>query len=53
VSAAGSFAAGARASLPVVLGYLSIGFAAGIVQKAAGLSEIGRASCRERVLTSV
>jgi 4-azaleucine resistance transporter AzlC len=32
------FAAGTRASLPVVLGYLSIGFAAGIVQKAAGLS---------------
>lgn len=34
----GQFAAGVRASLPVVLGYLSIGFAAGIVQKAAGLS---------------
>jgi 4-azaleucine resistance transporter AzlC len=38
VSPAGSFAAGVRASLPVVLGYLSIGFAAGIVQRAAGLS---------------
>ncbi len=32
------FAAGARAGLPVVLGYLSIGFAAGVVQRAAGLS---------------
>ncbi|MBI2318717.1 MAG: AzlC family ABC transporter permease [Betaproteobacteria bacterium] len=32
------FAAGARAALPVVLGYLSIGFAAGVVQRAAGLS---------------
>ncbi len=31
-------AAGARAGLPVVLGYLSIGFAAGVVQRAAGLS---------------
>lgn len=33
-----AFAAGARAGLPVVLGYLSIGFAAGVVQRAAGLS---------------
>lgn len=33
-----SFAAGARAGLPVVLGYLSIGFAAGVVERAAGLS---------------
>ena len=32
------FSAGARAGLPVVLGYLSIGFAAGVVQRAAGLS---------------
>jgi 4-azaleucine resistance transporter AzlC len=32
------FGAGARAGLPVVLGYLSIGFAAGVVQRAAGLS---------------
>jgi 4-azaleucine resistance transporter AzlC len=32
------FAAGSRAALPVVLGYLSIGFAAGVVQRAAGLS---------------
>jgi 4-azaleucine resistance transporter AzlC len=32
------FAAGARAGLPVVLGYLSIGFAAGVVQRASGLS---------------
>jgi 4-azaleucine resistance transporter AzlC len=32
------FRAGARAALPVVLGYLSIGFAAGVVQRAAGLS---------------
>jgi 4-azaleucine resistance transporter AzlC len=31
-------AAGARAGLPVVLGYLSIGFAAGVVERAAGLS---------------
>lgn len=34
----GGFAGGARAGLPVVLGYLSIGFAAGVVQRAAGLS---------------
>jgi 4-azaleucine resistance transporter AzlC len=32
------FAAGARASLPVVLGYLGIGFAAGVVERAAGMS---------------
>ena len=32
------FAAGARAGLPVVLGFLSIGFAAGVVQRTAGLS---------------
>ena len=29
-----SFAAGARAGLPVVLGYLGIGFAAGVVERA-------------------
>jgi 4-azaleucine resistance transporter AzlC len=34
----GGFFGGARAGLPVVLGYLSIGFAAGVVQRAAGLS---------------
>ena len=34
----GGFIDGARAGLPVVLGYLSIGFAAGVVQRAAGLS---------------
>jgi predicted branched-subunit amino acid permease len=33
-----SFGAGARAGLPVVLGYLGIGFAAGVVERAAGLS---------------
>lgn len=33
-----SFRAGARASLPVALGYLGIGFAAGVVERAAGLS---------------
>lgn len=33
-----SFAAGARAGLPVVLGYLGIGLAAGVVERAAGLS---------------
>jgi 4-azaleucine resistance transporter AzlC len=38
-SAAG-FAAGARAALPVVLGYLSIGFAAGVVERAAGLGVV-------------
>ena len=32
------FASGARTGLPVVLGYLSIGFAAGVVQRASGLS---------------
>lgn len=32
------FVGGARAGLPVVLGYVSIGFAAGVVQRAAGLS---------------
>lgn len=33
-----TFAAGARAGLPVVLGYLGIGFAAGVVERAAGFS---------------
>jgi 4-azaleucine resistance transporter AzlC len=33
-----SFREGLRASLPVVLGYLGIGFAAGVVERAAGLS---------------
>lgn len=33
-----TFAAGARAGLPVVLGYLGIGVAAGVVERAAGLS---------------
>lgn len=33
-----TFAAGARAGLPVVLGYLGIGLAAGVVERAAGLS---------------
>src|SRR4051812_40791904 len=33
-----TFAAGAKAGLPVVLGYLGIGVAAGIVERAAGLS---------------
>jgi 4-azaleucine resistance transporter AzlC len=33
-----ALASGARAGLPVVLGYLSIGFAAGGVQRASGLS---------------
>ena len=32
------FFSGARAALPVVLGYISIGFAAGVVQRSAGLS---------------
>ena len=32
------FREGARAALPVVLGYLGIGFAAGVVERAAGLS---------------
>jgi len=35
---AAGFTSGARAGLPVVLGYLSIGFAAGVVQRASGLS---------------
>ncbi len=34
----GELLKGARAGLPVVLGYLSIGFAAGVVQRAAGMS---------------
>lgn len=34
----GTLGAGARAALPIVLGYLSIGFAAGVVQRASGLS---------------
>lgn len=33
-----TFAGGARAGVPVVLGYLSIGFAAGVVERTAGLS---------------
>jgi len=37
-SPSGGFAAGGRAALPVVLGYLSIGFAAGVVQRGSGLS---------------
>ena len=32
------FAEGVKAALPVVLGYLGIGFAAGVVERAAGLS---------------
>jgi 4-azaleucine resistance transporter AzlC len=32
------FAQGVRAALPVVLGYLGIGFAAGVVERAAGMS---------------
>jgi 4-azaleucine resistance transporter AzlC len=32
------FRAGVKAALPVVLGYLGIGFAAGVVERAAGLS---------------
>jgi 4-azaleucine resistance transporter AzlC len=35
---AGTFTGGARAGLPVVLGYLGIGIAAGVVERAAGLS---------------
>jgi predicted branched-subunit amino acid permease len=35
---ADGFRAGARAGLPVVLGYLGIGLAAGVVERAAGLS---------------
>lgn len=37
-NSAPGFTSGARAGLPVVLGYLSIGFAAGVVQRASGLS---------------
>ena len=36
----GTLGSGARAALPIVLGYLSIGFAAGVVQRASGLSVI-------------
>jgi 4-azaleucine resistance transporter AzlC len=35
---AGFFGAGVRAALPVVLGYLGIGLAAGVVERAAGMS---------------
>jgi len=35
---AGTLWLGAQAGLPIVLGYLSIGFAAGVVQRASGLS---------------
>jgi 4-azaleucine resistance transporter AzlC len=35
---AGTLGQGAQAGLPIVLGYLSIGFAAGVVQRASGLS---------------
>ncbi len=35
-----SFASGVRAGLPVVLGYLGIGLAAGVVERAAGLSYV-------------
>jgi 4-azaleucine resistance transporter AzlC len=35
---AGLFGAGVRAALPVVLGYLGIGLAAGVVERAAGMS---------------
>lgn len=37
-SANETFAGGARAGVPVVLGYLGIGLAAGVVERAAGLS---------------
>lgn len=35
---AGTLRQGAQAGLPIVLGYLSIGFAAGVVQRASGLT---------------
>ena len=38
VERSGAFRAGALAGMPVVLGYLSIGFAAGVVQRVSGLS---------------
>jgi 4-azaleucine resistance transporter AzlC len=38
ISNTSTFASGARAGLPVVLGYLGIGLAAGVVERAAGLS---------------
>jgi branched chain amino acid efflux pump len=38
MTGAHGFAAGARAGAPVVFGYLGIGFAAGVVERAAGLS---------------
>jgi branched chain amino acid efflux pump len=38
LSSGGSFAGGIRAGIPVMLGYLGIGFAAGVVERAAGLS---------------
>ncbi len=38
MSSGSSFAGGVRAGVPVILGYLGIGFAAGVVERAAGLS---------------
>src|SRR4051812_20115075 len=38
ISSGEGFAGGARAGLPVVLGYLGIGLAAGVVERAAGMS---------------
>jgi branched chain amino acid efflux pump len=38
LNSSSSFAGGVRAGVPVILGYLGIGFAAGVVERAAGLS---------------
>jgi 4-azaleucine resistance transporter AzlC len=38
LSSGSRFAGGVRAGVPVILGYLGIGFAAGVVERAAGLS---------------
>ena len=47
--------AGSKKAMPIVLGYLPLGFAYGALASLAGISlpvivmKIGRASCRERV----
>ena len=46
--------AGTRSAVPIMLGYVPVGIAYGVMARQAGLNtwqtvQIGRASCRERV----
>ncbi len=44
-----SFYAGLKLGLPIMIGYIPLGFAFGVLAVKNGMDEIGRASCRERV----